>query len=52
MTLNFGKTDRTVLKVHPNALNMISLYNELLGLWRGCIDEVDKVPHFIQQKYT
>lgn len=31
---------------------MISLYNELLNIWRDCIDEVDKMPPLIQDKYS
>ena len=31
---------------------MISLYNELLNIWRECIDDMDKLPPVIQDKYT
>lgn len=52
MVLSIGKGENRYLKLHPNSLNMISLYNELLNIWRESIDDMDKLPPVIQDKYT
>lgn len=31
---------------------MISLYNELLNIWKDCIEDVDRMPPIIQDKYS
>jgi hypothetical protein len=52
MVLNLGLGQNKFLKLHPNSLNMISLYNDLLNIWRDCIEDVDKMPQLIQDKYS
>jgi len=47
MVLSLGKGENRFLKLHPNSLNMISLYNELLNIWKDCIEDVDRMPPII-----